>query len=265
MPTNVFFFPAHTQSILNCPKWIALRAFSFLWISFLLSANFPSAVFGQYIATNGEPNVNRPLMRWEQFQRQLRLNQRPPPPTPPNSYFLNQPANPLLFSPPSSLGPTSPLPPTLFTPASLFPPLYNPAVTVSPVQWTRPIELIASQQGRPLLWSNNQQPGSTPVQAYRPSSISSSSSPLSNHTGNVQPASSIPNGQWKANMVHLSRRLTNLTLTFTDNQFPSFLRLVHELSGLISTDCLSSTISLFYGIRRQQQWAVQSKISQRFL
>lgn len=250
--------------------WLPLNHYGWMFITlviFLLIRPTPS----QYIDARGEPHVNRPLMRWEQFQRQLRLNQEQTPSPPPSLLYNALPINP---------GSLFPAPIDQFTPIPQYP-LFASAptpTTGSSVQWTRPIDFVAGQTGRRASSSSSSSfspksartsdVNSTPTSSSGTSSTSLAAhdrvtfSPLSNATHNVtsgvQSASTVPSPQWRANMIYLSRRLTNSTLTFTDQQFASFLRLVHELSGRISTDCLSATISLFYGLRRQQQWAVQS-------
>lgn len=59
--------------------------------------------------------------------------------------------------------------------------------------------------------------------------------------------------------IELSKRFMNLTLSITDSQFARFLKFVQELSGSgnFNSDCMSTLISLFYGIRRQQSWALK--------
>jgi hypothetical protein len=220
----------------------------------LISLFALSSVDAQYIDTRGEPNVNRPLMRWEQFQRQLRLNQDQSPalPSPPllhNSLSSTSPDSNSLFT-----GHDSPNPTPLYPSYTSVP---TPS-TGSSVQWTRPVDFVAGRR-TPI-----DRPSSSVVRSPELATVVKNrvthqrALNTSNVMSGVQSASTIPNPVWRSNMIHLSRRLTNLTVTFTDTQFAGFLRLVHELSGRISTDCLSSTISLFYGLRRQQQWAVQS-------
>lgn len=61
--------------------------------------------------------------------------------------------------------------------------------------------------------------------------------------------------------IELSKKFMNLTLSITDSQFARFLKFVQELSGSgnFNSDCMSTLISLFYGIRRQQSWALKCR------
>ena len=96
---------------------------------------------------------------------------------------------------------------------------------------------------------------------YDPHSLNSSYSnsvPTKTHIDNFK---ELNHNLTRNHYIELSKKIMNLTLSITDSQFGRFLKFVQELSGSgnFNSDCMSTLISLFYGIRRQQSWALKCK------
>lgn len=107
-----------------------------------------------------------------------------------------------------------------------------------------------SYDGNGLAYNNGAAPGLN--------SSYSNSVPTRTHLDNFK---ELNHNLTRNHYIELSKKFMNLTLSITDSQFARFLKFVQELSGSgnFNSDCMSTLISLFYGIRRQQSWALKCR------
>ena len=280
-----------------------------LFIILILNFKFTSP---QFISTNNNDlQVNRPLERWEQFQKQLKLNQITVNPSPNNNFanhlspfnqinnldnlFTINPLNTLSNSYGNSIG-NSPLGNSI----SILQNNNNEKPTV--VLSTLPNSINNHDQPNSIFINNNDNPIRYSTSSNSPSSkfnldqelrfttnnafldsfknksnndnlmYSQQSNLLnSSNSNSIQTKTHLDNFKelnhnlTRNHYIELSKKFMNLTLSITDSQFRGFLKFVHELSGRINSDCMSTLISLFYGLRRQQSWALKCKLSFQIL
>lgn len=230
-------------------------------------------VNSQFISANDNLQVNLPLQRWEQFQKQLKLNQINSPSNQYTNSLANNNLDNLFTINPVGVLPVSNGRPTVVlnslpngvnqqTTGSLLPP---GTVNLQP----NSIFINDNNRFHDLNTDNRYISTSNPTNKYPSLSLDqetrfttnnafldsiknrtgdlSTNQPSSNlnpsHSNNVPTRTNLDNFKelnnnlTKNHYIELSKKFMNLTLSITDSQFRGFLKFVHELSGKINSDC----------------------------